>query len=90
VVCDDAAQRISHVTRGQDLFDATHTHVLLQRLLGLPTPTYAHHPLVLDAAGRRLAKRDGAATLRGMREAGVSPATVLSQLRMVDKQNATL
>lgn len=90
VVCDDAAQRISHVTRGQDLFDATHTHVLLQRLLGLPTPTYAHHPLVTDAAGRRLAKRDGAATLRGMREAGISPATVLSQLRMVDKQNATL
>jgi glutamyl-Q tRNA(Asp) synthetase len=90
VVHDDAVQKITHVTRGQDLFDATHTHVLLQRLLGLPTPTYAHHPLVTDAAGRRLAKREGAATLRGMREAGISPATVLSQLRMVDKQNATL
>jgi glutamyl-Q tRNA(Asp) synthetase len=90
VVHDDAVQKITHVTRGQDLFDATHTHVLLQRLLGLPTPTYAHHPLVTDAAGRRLAKREGAATLRGMREAGISSATVLSQLRMVDKQNATL
>jgi glutamyl-Q tRNA(Asp) synthetase len=90
VVHDDAVQKITHVTRGQDLFDATHTHVLLQRLLGLPTPTYAHHPLVTDAAGRRLAKRDGAATLRGMREAGISAATVLSQLRVVDKQNATL
>jgi glutamyl-Q tRNA(Asp) synthetase len=90
VVHDDAVQKITHVTRGQDLFDATHTHVLLQRLLGLPTPTYAHHPLVTDGAGRRLAKREGAATLRGMREAGVSAATVLSQLRMVDKQNATL
>jgi glutamyl-Q tRNA(Asp) synthetase len=90
VVHDDAAQKVSHVTRGQDLFDATHTHVLLQRLLGLTTPTYVHHPLVTDAAGRRLAKRDGAATLRGMRESGVSPATVLGQLRMVDKQNAAL
>jgi glutamyl-Q tRNA(Asp) synthetase len=88
VVHDDAAQKITHVTRGQDLFDATHTHVLLQRLLGLPTPTYAHHPLVTDATGRRLAKREGAATLRGMRRAGVSAATLLGQLRIVDRQNA--
>jgi glutamyl-Q tRNA(Asp) synthetase len=90
VVHDDAAQKISHVTRGRDLFDATHTHVLLQRLLGLPTPTYAHHPLITDADGRRLAKREGAASLRGMREAGVSAASVLAQLRVVDRQNATL
>ena len=89
VVHDDAVQRVTHVTRGQDLFDATHTQVLVQRLLGLPTPTYAHHPLVTDEAGRRLAKRDGAATLRGMREAGISPAAVLSQLRMVNRQNVT-
>ena len=88
VVHDDAAQKISHVTRGRDLFDATHTHVLLQRLLGLTTPTYAHHPLITDDAGRRLAKRDGAATLRGMRESGVSAAAVLGQLRMADRQNA--
>jgi glutamyl-Q tRNA(Asp) synthetase len=90
VVHDDAVQKISHVTRGQDLFDATHTHVLLQRLLGLPTPTYAHHPLITDAEGRRLAKRDGAATLRSMREAGISAASILAQLRIANRQNATL
>jgi glutamyl-Q tRNA(Asp) synthetase len=90
VVHDDAAQKISHVTRGRDLFDATHTHVLLQRLLGLPTPTYAHHPLITDEAGRRLAKREGAATLRDMRRSGVSAAAVLGQLRVVDRQGATL
>jgi glutamyl-Q tRNA(Asp) synthetase len=90
VVHDDAAQKISHVTRGRDLFDATHTHVLLQRLLGLPTPTYAHHPLITDAAGRRLAKREGAATLRDMRRSGVSAAAVLGQLRVVDRESATL
>jgi glutamyl-Q tRNA(Asp) synthetase len=90
VVHDDAVQKISHVTRGQDLFDATHTHVLLQRLLGLPTPTYAHHPLITDAEGRRLAKRDGAATLRSMREAGISGASILAQLRIANRQNATL
>jgi glutamyl-Q tRNA(Asp) synthetase len=90
VVHDDAAQKISHVTRGRDLFDATHTHVLLQRLLGLPTPTYAHHPVITDAAGRRLAKREGAATLRDMRRSGVSAAAVLGQLRVVDRESATL
>jgi glutamyl-Q tRNA(Asp) synthetase len=90
VVHDDAAQKISHVTRGRDLFDATHTHVLLQRLLGLPTPTYAHHPLITDEAGRRLAKREGAATLRDMRRSGVSAAALLGQLRVVDRQGATL
>ncbi len=81
VVHDDALQGVTHVTRGEDLADVTHIHVLLQRLLGLPTPVYAHHKLLLDAAGKRLAKRDHAATLRAMREAGESPAAILAQLR---------
>ncbi|MFN4129730.1 MAG: tRNA glutamyl-Q(34) synthetase GluQRS, partial [Paracoccaceae bacterium] len=63
VVVDDAAQGITHVIRGADLFDATAIHVLLQRLLGLPTPTYHHHPLIRDDQGKRLAKRDNARAL---------------------------
>jgi glutamyl-Q tRNA(Asp) synthetase len=65
------------VTRGADLFAATHIR-LLQALLGLPTPRYRHHPLLTDAAGRRLAKRDGAMTVRAMREAGMTPAAILA------------
>ena len=87
VVHDDALQNVSHVTRGQDLFEATHVHVLLQRLLDLPTPTYAHHPLLTDDAGRRLSKRDQAASLRGMREAGISAAAVLNRLRQIRRQH---
>ena len=79
VVHDDALQGISHVIRGEDLFEATHVHVLLQALLGLPTPVYAHHRLLRDAQGRRLAKRDFAATLRAMRAAGVQPGAILRQ-----------
>jgi glutamyl-Q tRNA(Asp) synthetase len=77
VTVDDALQGVTLVTRGVDLFAATHIHRLLQALLGLPTPRYRHHPLLTDAAGRRLAKRSGAATIRSMREAGVSAAQVL-------------
>jgi glutamyl-Q tRNA(Asp) synthetase len=66
------------VTRGADLFAATHIHRLLQPLLGLPTPRYRHHPLLTDAAGRRLAKRDGALTIRAMRQAGMTPAAILA------------
>jgi glutamyl-Q tRNA(Asp) synthetase len=77
VVHDDALQGVTHVTRGADLFEATHVHVLLQRLLDVPTPVYAHHRLLTDAAGKRLAKRDFAATLRSMREAGQDPAALL-------------
>ena len=80
VVHDDALQGVSHVTRGEDLLAATHTHVLLQKLLGLPTPVYAHHKLLLNNDGKRLAKRDGAATLRAMRLAGEDAAAVLQQL----------
>ncbi len=80
VVHDDAVQGISHVTRGQDLADATHVHVLLQHLLGLPTPVYAHHKLLTDAAGRRLAKRDKSFTVAAMRAAGALPGDVFATL----------
>jgi glutamyl-Q tRNA(Asp) synthetase len=74
VTHDDAAQGVTLVTRGEDLRPATHLHRLLQQLMGWPEPRYAHHGLLADAAGKRLAKRDRAATLREMRAAGVTPA----------------
>jgi len=73
---DDAVQGVTLVTRGEDLRAATHLHRLLQVVMGWPEPKYLHHPLLLDADGRRLSKRDGAATLRGMREAGVTAEEV--------------
>jgi glutamyl-Q tRNA(Asp) synthetase len=76
VVVDDAAQGITHVVRGQDLFEATKIHVLLQRLLGLPTPAYHHHGLIRDAAGKRLAKRDDARALATYRAAGKTPEDI--------------
>lgn len=76
VTHDDALQGVTLVTRGLDLQPATDLHRLLQALLGWPAPAYAHHPLLTDAAGRRLAKRDRAATLRDLRAAGRSPAEV--------------
>lgn len=76
VTHDDAAQSVTLVTRGADLLPATDLHRLLQALLGWPAPAYAHHPVLTDAAGRRLAKRDGAPTLRALREAGHGPAAV--------------
>lgn len=76
VVVDDAAQGVSEVVRGADLFDATAIHVLLQRLLGLPHPAYHHHGLIRDEAGKRLAKRDDARALATYREAGLSPADI--------------
>lgn len=80
VVVDDAAQDISLVTRGKDLFESTWIHVLLQRLLGLPTPRYLHHRLIRDDAGRRLAKRDDARSLRAFRADGVTPAEIRALL----------
>lgn len=68
VTVDDAAQGVTHVVRGRDLFAATHVHRLLQAMLGLPTPTYRHHALLTDAAGQRLAKRHGAPTLADLRD----------------------
>jgi glutamyl-Q tRNA(Asp) synthetase len=78
VTVDDALQGVSLVTRGADLYAATHIHRLLQALLGLPTPAYRHHKLLTDAAGRRLAKRDGAPTIRAMRAAGMTPPEILA------------
>jgi glutamyl-Q tRNA(Asp) synthetase len=70
VVVDDAFQGISHVVRGCDLFEATHLHVLLRALLGLPALLYHHHALILGADGRKLSKSEGATALRALREAG--------------------
>ncbi|HUA76567.1 MAG TPA: tRNA glutamyl-Q(34) synthetase GluQRS [Acetobacteraceae bacterium] len=84
VAHDDAAQGVSLVTRGEDLKPATAIHRLLQTLLGWPEPAYAHHRLLTDPSGRRLAKRDNAATLRSLREAGLSPAAVRAMAGMPD------
>ncbi|MBY0422505.1 MAG: tRNA glutamyl-Q(34) synthetase GluQRS [Parvularculaceae bacterium] len=79
-VHDDALQGVTHVVRGQDLFHAAHLHSLLQALLGYPEPRYVHHRLLTDESGRRLAKRDRAATLRALREAGVGAGEVRRRL----------
>jgi len=76
VTHDDAVQGVTLVTRGVDLQPATHLHRLLQALMGWPVPDYAHHRLLTDTTGRRLAKRDRATTLRALRDAGRSPAEV--------------
>jgi len=70
VVIDDAAQNITHVTRGEDLLHATHLHRLLQTLLNLPEPRYLHHRLILDEHGHRLAKRNKALAIQTLREEG--------------------
>ena len=70
VTLDDHLQGVTLVTRGVDLFHATHIHRLLQAILGLNIPTYAHHLLLANAAGERLSKRDGAASLRSLRQIG--------------------
>lgn len=73
VVVDDAAQKITNVVRGVDLADATGIHVILQHLLGLPTPTYHHHRLIRDETGKRLAKRDDARAISRYRTEGATP-----------------
>ena len=73
VTLDDHLQGVTLVTRGEDLFETTHVHRLLQALLGLDTPEYAHHSLLRDASGRRFAKRDRALTLHELRAAGHRP-----------------
>jgi glutamyl-Q tRNA(Asp) synthetase len=85
VVIDDARQGITHIVRGHDLYDATHTQVLLQALLDLPTPAYHHHALLLDADGRRLAKRKGSKSLRDYRDEGLSPADIRVMLAATPK-----
>ena len=79
VVHDDALQGISHVIRGEDLREMTPLHVLLQTLLDLPTPVYRHHRLLLDETGERFAKRNKSATLKALRENGVTPDALLSR-----------
>ncbi|MEO8374628.1 MAG: glutamyl-Q tRNA(Asp) synthetase [Sphingomonas bacterium] len=81
VTIDDAAQGITHIVRGRDLFAATHVHRLLQALLDLSTPIYRHHALLADETGERLAKRNKAPTLESMREAGVNAITLANDLR---------
>ena len=79
-VVDDAASGVTLVVRGEDLRPSTPVQRLLQSLLGLPQPTYLHHPLVLHEDGRRLAKRDLAPTLAEMRSAGVDGPGLAEQL----------
>lgn len=76
VVLDDADQAVTHVIRGEDLMEATQIHVLLQRLLGLPTPAYHHHRLIRDEHGKRLAKRDDARAIATWRAEGASPRDI--------------
>ncbi len=76
VVADDAASAVTDVIRGEDLFEATRIHVLLQSLLGLPTPGYHHHRLIRDGTGKRLAKRDDARAIATYRADGASPQDI--------------
>ncbi|MBK8837680.1 MAG: tRNA glutamyl-Q(34) synthetase GluQRS [Hyphomonadaceae bacterium] len=80
VVHDDALQGITCIIRGQDLRASNHIHVLLQKLLGLPTPVYMHHHLLTGPDGKRYAKRDRSLTLAALREAGVSPAEIRARI----------
>lgn len=85
VVVDDAEQGVTLVTRGLDLFQATHLHRLLQALLALPVPRYQHHRLILDAEGKRLAKRDQATALRTLREKGETAREVRERFQITSR-----
>ncbi len=76
VTLDDAAQGITHVVRGQDLFEATSVHRLLQSLLDLPQPVYHHHRLVLGADGRKLSKSDNSTGLATLRDQGLAAGDI--------------
>jgi glutamyl-Q tRNA(Asp) synthetase len=76
VTLDDHLQGVTLVTRGEDLFEATHVHRLLQSLLGLDVPDYHHHRLLTDDAGKRFAKRNHAVGLKDLRGRGLGPAQV--------------
>jgi glutamyl-Q tRNA(Asp) synthetase len=71
-VVDDAAQGVTDVVRGADLYRSTDVHRLLQALLGLPAPRYTHHKLILDADGRKLSKSTHATGLRELRAQGLT------------------
>ena len=82
VIVDDAFQGVTLVTRGNDLFGATHVQRLLQSLLKLPQPYYAHHRLILDADGKKFSKRDQAVTLQSLRASGATPQSVRARLKL--------
>jgi glutamyl-Q tRNA(Asp) synthetase len=81
VTIDDAAQGVTDVVRGTDLFASTHIHRLLQAVLGLPTPRYHHHPLIGDEEGERLAKRKRSPSLADLRNAGADPIRLIDGMR---------
>lgn len=83
VVVDDAAQEITHVTRGEDLLTSTHVHRVLQSLLGLPEPKYLHHKLITDQSGKRLAKRNDALAIASLRKGGL-PAKEVKKMAHPD------
>lgn len=80
VTHDDALQGVTHVIRGEDLFEATHVQVLIQALMGWSTPVYRHHALLTDPDGRRFAKRDPSVTLAQLRSGGLGPQTLRAEL----------
>lgn len=82
VTLDDAADGVTLVTRGADLFAASHVHRTLQALLGLPVPRWHHHPLLLGEDGEKLAKRRGSPALAERREGGEDGRMLAEQLRM--------
>ncbi len=81
VVVDDAIQNITHVVRGQDLEAATDLHRLLQELLGLPSPIYYHHSLLLDENGQKLSKSRGSKSLNDLRKEGIQPDQIHELVR---------
>ena len=80
VVVDDAMQGITHVTRGEDLFEITPIQILLQNLLDIQTPIYHHHKLILDSFGNRLAKRSYSESLLSLREKGMDQIQIFEQI----------
>ncbi|MCO8028812.1 tRNA glutamyl-Q(34) synthetase GluQRS [Brevundimonas diminuta] len=80
VTHDDALQKVSHVIRGQDLFEATHIQRLIQALMGWPAPVYRHHRLLAGPDGRRYAKRDRSVTLAELRASGLTPDRLRAEL----------
>jgi glutamyl-Q tRNA(Asp) synthetase len=80
VTHDDALQGVTHIVRGEDLFEATHVQVLIQTLMGWPTPVYRHHRLLVGPDGRRYAKRDRSVTLAELRVGGLDAGTLRAEL----------
>lgn len=89
-VYDDALQGVTLVTRGEDLFESTHIHCLLQKLLGYPTPCYTHHPLVLDENGQRFAKRNRSVTIQSLREKGCNPQDIFDFFTASEKNEKSV